>query len=129
MTARSPILRFHAAGQWSPDQLDIDHIPSTWQSTPEVDQAIESAWQQATARPGLHLFDGPMCRLESWHVNNDRLRIVLSDTHYKTFLGTNLTHPELADRFGRQILANPVGVSPALLTVDNFLIMGRRNAS
>ena len=26
-------------------------------------------------------------------------------------------------------LANPVGVSPALLSADNFLIMGRRNAS
>jgi 8-oxo-dGTP pyrophosphatase MutT (NUDIX family) len=129
MNPRDPILRFHAAGQWSPDQLDIGHIPSTWQSNPQVEEAIESAWREATARPGVHLFDGPMCRLESWHATNDRLRLTLSRTTYKIFLGTNLTHPELADRFGQQILANPVGVSPALLTADNFLIMGRRNAS
>jgi hypothetical protein len=38
-------------------------------------------------------------------------------------------HPELVDQFGRQVLANPVGVSPALLTADGFLMMGRRNAS
>src|SRR2546423_316715 len=37
--------------------------------------------------------------------------------------------PILADRFGPQVLANPVGVSPALLTADNYLMMGRRNAS
>jgi 8-oxo-dGTP pyrophosphatase MutT (NUDIX family) len=129
MKPRDPILRFHAAGQWSSDQLDIGHIPSTWQSNPEVDQAIESAWREATARPGVHLFDGPMCRLESWQAAEGRLRLTLSHTTYKTFLGTNLTHPELADRFGQQILANPVGVSPALLSTDNFLIMGRRNAS
>jgi 8-oxo-dGTP pyrophosphatase MutT (NUDIX family) len=129
MNPPAPILRFHAAGQWSPDQLDINHIPTTWQSNPEVDQAIESAWQETTARPGVHLFDGPMCRLESWRASTDRLGFTLSYTTYKTFLGTNLTHPELADRFGQQILANPVGVSPALLTADNFLIMGRRNAS
>src|SRR5688572_13684152 len=51
------------------------------------------------------------------------------DTSYKPFLGTNLTHPELADRHGPAILANPVGVSPALITADGWLMMGRRNAS
>ncbi|MDB5324351.1 MAG: hydrolase [Phycisphaerales bacterium] len=129
MTPPAPILRFHAIGQWSPDQLAVEQTPSTQRSTPEVDQAIERAWQHATARPGVQLFDGPMCRLESWHATPDRLKLTLSRTTYKTFLGTNLTHPELADRFGPQILANPVGVSPALLTADNFLMMGRRNAS
>jgi 8-oxo-dGTP pyrophosphatase MutT (NUDIX family) len=70
-----------------------------------------------------------MCRLESWQAETECLRLNLSRTTYKRFLGTNLTHPDLADRFGQQILANPVGVSPALLTVDNFLMMGRRNAT
>ena len=90
---------------------------------------IDSAWSSALARFGVHLFDGPMCRLESWSASEDRLALTLSDTTYKRFLGTNLTHPHLADRHGRQVLANPVGVSPALLTADNFLMMGRRNGS
>jgi 8-oxo-dGTP pyrophosphatase MutT (NUDIX family) len=125
-----PILRFHAIGQWSPPHVQIEHAPSTSESNPEIEEAIERAWQQATARPGVQLFDGPMCRLESWHATPDgRLRLTLSRTTYKRFLGTNLTHPDFADRFGQQILANPVGVSPALLTADNFLIMGRRNAT
>jgi 8-oxo-dGTP pyrophosphatase MutT (NUDIX family) len=128
-TPPAPILRFHAIGQWSPGELDITQVASTQISTPEVDQAVERAWQETTARPGVHLFDGPMCRLESWQASADRMRLMLSGTSYKRFLGTNLTHPELADRFGPHVLANPVGVSPALLTADNFLMMGRRNAS
>ena len=99
---------------------------------PEVEAAIERAWAEALARPGVHLFDGPMCRLESSSVGPDgRLRLVLSATSYKTFLGTNLTHPELADRHGPQVLANPVGVSALLESADAdpFLLLGRRNDS
>ena len=90
---------------------------------------IERAWAAAVARPGVQLFDGPMCRLESWSSSPGRLDAVLSDTSYKPFLGTNLRHPELADRYGPAILANPVGVSPALITADGWLMMGRRNSS
>jgi 8-oxo-dGTP pyrophosphatase MutT (NUDIX family) len=126
---RSPILRFHAIGQWAVDQFHIARIPSTWSARPEVEQLIDLAWQAAAARPGVHLFDGPMCRLESWSATPERLSVVLSDTSYKKFLGTNLTNPDLMDRFGKAVLANPVGVSPALLTVDGFLMMGKRNAS
>jgi 8-oxo-dGTP pyrophosphatase MutT (NUDIX family) len=125
----APILRFHAAGHWSPAQVHVDRVPGTWPDRPEIRPLIESAWSAALARPGVHLFDGPMCRLESWDAAPDRLRLTLSDTTYKRFLGTNLSHPDLADRFGREALANPVGVSPALLTADGFLMMGRRNAS
>ena len=70
-----------------------------------------------------------MCRLETWDATPQQLRLALSETTYKRFLGTNLTNPRLADRYGLQVLANPVGVSPALLTADSHLMMGRRNAS
>ena len=59
------------------------------------------AWDEVNARPGVRLFDGAMCRLESWAVRGDRLELVLSETTYRTFLGTNLSNPGLADRFGR----------------------------
>lgn len=128
---RRPILRFHAAGDWGPGAVRIDRVPATRPVVPEVERQIDAAWAAALARPGVHLFDGPMCRLEHWHVSADgrALSLALSDTSYRPFLGTNLSHPDLADRYGRQVLANPVGVSPSLLTADGFLMMGRRNAS
>jgi 8-oxo-dGTP pyrophosphatase MutT (NUDIX family) len=109
--------------------LSVARGASTRAVLPDVEAMIDAAWKSALARPGVKLFDGRMCRLESWRAGADRLELVLSDTTYKAFLGTNLAHPELADRYGEKILANPVGVSPALLTADGFLMMGRRNAS
>jgi 8-oxo-dGTP pyrophosphatase MutT (NUDIX family) len=123
------ILQFHAAGQWRPHQVHQISVPSSRRIVPEIESLIESAWQQTLARPGVHLFDGPMCRLESWDASPDQLTLSISPTSYKPFLGTNLAHPELFDRFGRDVLANPVGVSPALLTADCFVMMGRRNSS
>jgi hypothetical protein len=123
------MLTFHAVGDWSPDQVRYEQIQSTRPIVPEVEHLIDQAWQRVSQQPGVHLFDGPMVRLESWRTAGDDLQLTLSRTSYKPFLGTNLYHPELADRYGRAILANPVGVSPALETSDGWLMFGRRNAS
>jgi len=123
------MLKFHATGNWAKYQLGARSVPSTRRILPEVESLIDQAWQQAAGRPGVKLFDGPMCRMERWRASADRLEIDLSTTSYKPFVGTNLAHPELADQYGGDVMANPVGVSPALLTSDGFLMMGRRNAS
>jgi hypothetical protein len=123
------MLLFHATGNWTPQQVHAHSVPSTRLILPDVERIIDQTWQQISSRAGVHLFDGPMCRLESWSAAPDHLTLALSQTSYKPFLGTNLYHPDLADTYGRQILANPVGVSPALETADGFLLFGRRNAS
>jgi hypothetical protein len=96
---------------------------------PEVEAAIESAWTAALSRPGVHLFDGPMCRLESFNATDTRLRLELSKSSYKIFLGTNMAHPEFASQFGPEVMGNPVGVSPALFTSDGYLLLGHRTQS
>jgi 8-oxo-dGTP pyrophosphatase MutT (NUDIX family) len=123
------MLTFHAIGDWSPDRVHHLTSESTRRIVPQVQSAIEAAWQKTFAKPGLLLFDGPMLRLESWQATPDQLTLTLSRTTYKEFLGTNLLNPHLADQFGGEILANPVGVSPALETSDGYLMFGRRNAT
>jgi 8-oxo-dGTP pyrophosphatase MutT (NUDIX family) len=123
------VLTVHELGDWPAGEVRATWGPPSHRLPPEAQELVESAWACATARPGMKLFDGPMCRMESWAVREGRLDVVLSRTSYKAFFGTNLCHPELADRFGRGVLANPVGVSPALETADGFLLMGRRNGS
>jgi hypothetical protein len=123
------ILTIHAVGPWQPGQVRILWSADTRLRIPEAEALIDQAWAQASARPGIHLFDGPMCRLESWHASKGALDLSLSRTSYKPFFGTNLSHPELADRFGPQLLANAIGVSPALLSADGYLMLGRRNSS
>src|SRR5689334_13176984 len=106
---RPSVLRFHAVGNWERAQVKVMRVASSWHERDVVRGLIESAWVAATARPGVFLFDGPMCRLESWEASAGRLGLKLSDTTYKRFLGTNLMHPELAEQYGPAALANPVG--------------------
>lgn len=136
-------MNVHVTGCWFPQHVLLRWGESTYRSTPEIDRLIELAWQQAKLRLGDKLFDGPMCRLESFEcrsskvdcrnafstVDNPQSTLVLSvsRTSYRIFLGTNMSHPELADTHGQAVMANPVGVSTALITADNFLMLGRRS--
>jgi len=128
MTKDMPI-RIHLVGDWAESQVRTAWGESAHVVPAEARELIDRAWTVASARPGVKLFNGPMCRLESWSGTSDgTLQLTLSRTSYKLFLGTNMCHPELADRYGSQVLANPVGVSQALETADGFLMLGRRNA-
>jgi 8-oxo-dGTP pyrophosphatase MutT (NUDIX family) len=108
------------SARWAPDSR---------RRIPEVEARIDAAWSAAAARPGVHLFDGKLCHLDSFSATADSLELRLSPTSYKIFMGTNLTHPEWAARYGVEVLANPLGVSAALETADGFLMLGRRNAA
>ncbi len=120
---------FHALGDWGERGISITWVESSYCPPPEIREAVDRAWDEAKARLGEALFDGPMCRMERWRVSPRRLEITLSRTSYKQFLGTNLCHGDRAAGLGASALANPVGVSSALLSADGWLLMGRRNAS
>ncbi len=59
--------------------------------------------------------------------SNGQLRIELSQTSYRIFVGTNMAHPAWAETIGRQVMANTVGVSTTLITADGFVMLGRRS--
>src|SRR5688572_4076836 len=105
-------LTFLAAGEWAPGRVRL-----AWSETssrrivPEVEQLIDETWARVSSRPGVHLFDGAMCRMESFRASPGELSLTLSPTSYKPFVGTNLHNPHLAQTHGRDVMASPVGVS------------------
>jgi 8-oxo-dGTP pyrophosphatase MutT (NUDIX family) len=123
------MLKFLLPGNWSSENVSVHWTQSTRQIIPEVENAIDLAWEKALARPGINLFDGPMCRFESWTSSGSRLDLTLSRTGYKTFLGTNMANPRFAEQYGPNVLANPLGISTALLTADEKILLGRRTAA
>jgi len=104
-------------------------VESTRRIVPEVEQAIEHSWQAKLQQPNIKLWDGPMCRLQRWELRGGELHLDLSPTSYRTFFGTNMSNPQLLDKYGREVGANPLGVSPALETCDGYLMLGRRNST
>jgi 8-oxo-dGTP pyrophosphatase MutT (NUDIX family) len=130
VTQDSRRLKFHAVGHWKTGRVQLSRAAtSSRRIVPEIERLIEETWRRETSRPGVHLFDGPMCRLESFGVSHDALKLAVSQTSYKPFTGTNLHNTFLAGKFGPDVMANPLGVSTVLETADGFLLLGRRNAA
>src|SRR5580700_2692465 len=121
-------LRIQAIGFWKPPEVVTRWVENRRPVQPEVEIAIQEAWDKALQTDGLKLFDGPMCRLERL-VAGKTLELDLSQTSYRNFWGTNLNNPCLGERYGVSTMANPVGMSCALESADGFLILGRRSDS
>src|SRR4051812_5458201 len=111
------MLTFHTVGDWAPGTVRLVwRETSTRRLVPEVERIIDETWNRLANNRGVHLFDGPMCRVESFEASVHTLTLVLSPTSYKPFLGTNLHNPHLAEQYGPDVMANPVGVSTLLET-------------
>lgn len=121
-------MRIHLQCALAEDHVRTTAAKSSHRVPPDIQRAIDAAWKEAQAQPGVLLFDGPLKRLESWRVEDGRLYLELSDTSFKPFLGTNLTHADLADKYSNDVLANPLGLSAALQSADGYLLFGRRSS-
>jgi 8-oxo-dGTP pyrophosphatase MutT (NUDIX family) len=120
-------VQFRIVGDWLPGQVSCRCVPTSFDPPADVVELIERTWIEAQRRPGIHLFDGPMCRLESFSADTAELRLSVSKTSYKAFVGTNLHHPEVADHCGPSCLANALGISCAVVSADDYLLLGQRN--
>lgn len=120
------MLTFRAIGDWSEADVSVTWTHDTRLRSPQIDAQIDRAWAAASARLEARLFDGPMCRLEMLDANPALLRLSISPTSYKPFLGTNLMNAEVTPPGA---LANPLGLSVTLLTSDGWLMLGQRNGS
>ena len=123
------MLRLRIVQEFQRDRVAVRLVDSTRRIVPEVERQIDEAWHRTLARPGVNLFDGPVCRFESAVIDGDTLRFDVSRTSYRICVGTNFVNPHLADEFGPDVMAQSMGVSTGLLTADGFWMMGRRNAS
>ncbi len=118
-----------AAGEWAEAQVQVLRDGRDRVQLAAIETLIEHAWTARLAQPGVKLFDGPMVRLDRLDVSADQLTLHLGKTNYKAFVGTNMANPQLAEQFGRDVLANPVGVSPLLISADEQLLFGLRRST
>ena len=117
-------------GQYSQQDLHVQWDAAAYMPDEAIRQEIDKAWDHhsATAQHrGVKLYNGPLCRLIDFQADNHRLNLVMGPTCFKDFLGTNLTRATLRYLHGSDVLANPVGVSAAVVTSDNFILLGRRS--
>lgn len=129
MTTR---LRWISRLDLAPERVTTRRVSSAWRSDPEVEALIERAWIDAHNRPGVKLFDGPLCRFEGFDLHTDEpgsesIRIDVSSTSYRIVVGTHFAHPDVVDRFGPEVAARPIGVSSGVISADGKLLLGVRS--
>lgn len=101
-------------------------------SNDETRRFIAEAWDarlKIAETRGQLLFPGPMCGLRAWRVDAGDLVLEFGATDYREFVGTNLAHPEIGDRYGDAYLANGSGVCATVATSDGKLLVQRRSRS
>ena len=121
-----------AEGEFPTDRVAVTWSDQSRPTTPDLEARIEAVWQQRLVdaqRTGAILFDGPLVRLIDHRLDDDRLHLRVGPTTYREFVGTNLYGPDPSgvERFGLDRFANPLGTTMALVTVDGFIIYGRRS--
>jgi hypothetical protein len=117
-------------GRFEPKRIVTRWSDARRRTSGEVERTIERAWQRASRRAqadGRMFFNGPLCRLIQCDANDRSLTLTIGEVSFKEFVGTNLTHPHLRYVHGPEVLADPLGVSAAVVSRDGFLLLGRRS--
>lgn len=124
---------FHllALGPFTRERVVCTLTPDRMTRNPETDRLIAEAWDhrvREAAERGLMFFAGPMCRFRGWQIKSDTLHLEYGLTDYRELVGTNISHPEIGQRFGDGYLSNGSGVCSVIETSDGYLIAQRRSA-
>lgn len=117
-------------GQFRPADVAVRWDDQPRLTNNKVEDLIDQTWTAELAKAqacGRKLFNGRLCRLVAYQADGQRLTLTLGPVNYKEFLGTNLTHAFVRYLHGNEVLANPLGVSAAVVTADGFILMGKRS--
>ena len=119
------------------DQFERDKVAVTWTdqaraTNDSIDEMIEKSWREQTRRAedaGARIFNGQLCRLISHCCNDGRLDLTLGPVSFKEFIGTNATQAYIRHLHGAEAMANPLGVSAAVCTSDELIVLGMRSGN
>ena len=117
-------------GMFSRDAVHVRWSNSKRSTNPQIEQLIEDAWSKSSRQAenaGRTLFNGKLCRLINCEIQAGTLEMTLGETTYKEVVGTNFTNAQLRYVHGPEVLANPLGVSAAVVSNDGYVLLGQRS--
>lgn len=98
---------------------------------PEIRNIINKAWLQklsqvtGTSAGVADVF--PLYRYKSHKISNSDLTIYLGATDYRETYGTNIANPNLATKYGPDVLGNALAICGLILGSDNSILLFRRS--
>ncbi len=117
-------------GKFARSAVSVNWTDKPWSADEDTRDIIEQAWQEELLRAqqaGRHVYDGQLSRLMGFTCHDQRLDLTLGPVSFKDFIGTNAVNAHLRHVHGPEFLADPLGVSAALVSADGLMILGCRS--
>jgi 8-oxo-dGTP pyrophosphatase MutT (NUDIX family) len=113
-------------------EIELSVIARAQPLDAQVLRLIDIEWERyavAQAERGRfgHLTISQLFRLESYSVDQERVRLVLSQTDYREVYGTNITHPEIASVYGNGFMGNALGLCSLVKSSDGYFGIFKRS--
>jgi 8-oxo-dGTP pyrophosphatase MutT (NUDIX family) len=118
-----------ARGRFTRETVAVHYRPVCdirWNPTAEA--FIDDTWSSyllISRQSGLKTYNGKVLRLDSFTLENGLLSLMLSDTDYRSYVGTGTR--DFVAAFPHMPQANPLSVSAALITSDAKIIIEKRS--
>ncbi len=117
----------HHRGVYTSNQISFQILPGKKQYPQQIKELIHAAWKNATSNPGIHIYNGKVAGLHSFAATQDSLHLVVQETDYKSFYGTNVKNAHQI--WQHQDRANALAACAVVETTDATIIVGKRNST
>lgn len=123
------IFNLLASGNFSQNEVKISWNPSLRLLPIPLMEKIEAYWNKVVNQTSKshYIFDGELCRLNSWKIEQNRLNLCLGRTNYKELLYSNNLIQKDREQYGTEFLSNALGISAILICCDDKIILIERS--
>lgn len=123
-----------AFGRFASSRLRTDFDPAPRPTQPAIEEMIAAEWDRRVEdarRRNVLLFNGALYRYVAHRLDGAAsaasIELVVGDTCYRDFVGTNLHNHHRLGEFPWNCYANPIGTTATLTTADGQIVYGRRS--
>ncbi len=106
------------------DRIDVDLVEGKRTYSPAIQTVIDREWDAAVEK-NPSLYNGVAYSLERSHTVGSTLKLLLQETDYKSFIGTNATHASTLEN--HEDRADIVAACCICITSDHKVFLGKRS--
>lgn len=110
-----------------PESVQVHWNPGRRQLPEGLSARIAANWQREIANRNRFLYNGVLCRLNSFEHDADTLTLSLGQTDYCELLHSNRYCQEIITEYGPEMLSAALGISAIVVTADDRLVLMHRS--
>lgn len=127
MIAENTVFSPLVVDSFAADAVQVHWNPMRRQLPEALSAQIAANWQEELAVQNRFLYNGVLCRLNSFHRNQNTLTLELGLTDYSELLHSNRYCQDIIATYGPELLSAALGISAVVVTADDRLVFMHRS--